>query len=162
MNHPRLVSFATVLALSCVGAVAELGPIRINAATTIVIDAREPGPLQKAASDVASDFEKVFGRRPGIVRSSAEAGPVNIWIGANYRPLRNTSRPAGWETLSIHVVHGPRASGIELTGSDVRGAIYAIYQFTQQFFGVDPLYWWTDHKPRRVFARGETSPTRWE
>ncbi|MGA8598912.1 MAG: glycosyl hydrolase 115 family protein, partial [Bryobacteraceae bacterium] len=38
-------------------------------------------------------------------------------------------------------------AAVVLTGSDVRGTIYAIYQFSQQFLGVDPLYWWTDHAP---------------
>jgi hypothetical protein len=27
--------------------------------------------------------------------------------------------------------------------------MYAVYQFSQQFLGVDPLYWWTDHAPTR-------------
>jgi hypothetical protein len=31
----------------------------------------------------------------------------------------------------------------------MRGTIYAVYQFSQQFLGVDPLYWWTDHEPAR-------------
>ena len=29
----------------------------------------------------------------------------------------------------------------------MRGTIYAIYQFSQDFLGIDPLYWWTDHPP---------------
>ena len=128
---------------------AEDAPIHIDAATTIVIDAREPGPLLKATADLASDFEKVFGRRARVVHSAAEAGPVNIWIWLDYRPLREAARPVGWETLRIHAVNSPRGRGVILTGGDVRGAIYAVYQFAQQFLAVDPLYWWTDHEPRR-------------
>jgi hypothetical protein len=41
----------------------------------------------------------------------------------------------------------PAKDGVALTGSDMRGAIFAVYQFSQQFLGVDPLYWWTDHTP---------------
>ncbi|MGC2582630.1 MAG: glycosyl hydrolase 115 family protein, partial [Acidobacteriaceae bacterium] len=31
----------------------------------------------------------------------------------------------------------------------MRGTIYAIYEFSQEFLGVDPLYYWTDHEPVR-------------
>jgi hypothetical protein len=34
-----------------------------------------------------------------------------------------------------------------LAGADMRGAIYAIYEFSQKFLGIDPLYYWTDHEP---------------
>src|SRR2546428_11209556 len=29
----------------------------------------------------------------------------------------------------------------------MRGTIYAIYEFSEEFLGVDPLYYWTDHEP---------------
>jgi hypothetical protein len=31
----------------------------------------------------------------------------------------------------------------------MRGTIYAIYQFSEQYLGIDPLYYWTDHDPAR-------------
>ena len=34
-----------------------------------------------------------------------------------------------------------------LSGADMRGTIYAIYQFSEEYLGVDPLYYWTDHEP---------------
>ena len=36
-----------------------------------------------------------------------------------------------------------------LSGADMRGTIFAIYEFSQQYLGVDPLYYWTDHEPLR-------------
>ena len=36
-----------------------------------------------------------------------------------------------------------------LVGADMRGTIYAIYEFSQEYLGVDPLYYWTDHQPLR-------------
>jgi hypothetical protein len=36
-----------------------------------------------------------------------------------------------------------------LTGADMRGTIYAIYEFSQEFLGVDPLYYWTDATPEK-------------
>jgi hypothetical protein len=119
--------------------------VHVNATTTLLIDPREPGPLQKAAADLASDLEKVFGRRPKIVHTAAEAGPSAICIALDQNAPKQVARPEGWETLHIQAIRG----AVVLTGSDVRGAIYAVYQFSQQFLGVDPLYWWTDHEPAR-------------
>ena len=36
-----------------------------------------------------------------------------------------------------------------LTGADMRGTIYAIYQFSQQYLGVDPMYLWTGKQPEK-------------
>lgn len=117
----------------------------ITAATTILIDANEPAPLQRAASDLAGDFQRVFGQRGRIVRTPAQAGASTIQIALNAGLPSRAARPAGWENLRIQT----QPNGVLLTGSDVRGAIYAVYQFSQQFFGVDPLYYWTDHNPAR-------------
>jgi hypothetical protein len=38
---------------------------------------------------------------------------------------------------------------VRLEGTDMRGTIYAIYQFSQEFLGVDPMYYWTDNEPTR-------------
>lgn len=36
-----------------------------------------------------------------------------------------------------------------LTGADMRGTIYAIYQFSQTVLGIDPMYLWTDSTPKK-------------
>lgn len=130
------------IALSCQAA---FGSVAVNAGTALVIDSREPGPLRKAASDLAADFEKVFGRRPRIVESPGAPGGSVVWIALERSLPPRAARPSGWEKLHIQAV----GNTVVLTGSDVRGAIYAVYQFSQQFLGVDPLYWWTDHAPPR-------------
>ncbi len=117
----------------------------VTAATTILIDNGEPAPLQKAASDLADDFQRVFGQRAKIVHTQAEAGASVIWIALDRNVPKQVAKPAGWEFLHIQTL----PNGIALTGSDMRGAMYAVYQFSQQFLGVDPLYWWTDHAPAR-------------
>jgi Glycosyl hydrolase family 115 len=126
----------------------------VNANTTILIGQNEPGPLQKAAADLAADFERVFGQRARIVRSPGETGASVVWIALEGTLPRQAQRPEGWEKLSIRAVHNPGSGSpardaVVLTGSDMRGAIYSIYQFSQQFLGVDPLYYWTDHAPAR-------------
>ena len=55
---------------------------------------------------------------------------------------------------SFSITSGPALYGgrqktevIRLAGFDMRGTLYAIYQFSQDFLGVDPMYYWTDHEP---------------
>ncbi|MDE3179411.1 MAG: glycosyl hydrolase 115 family protein, partial [Acidobacteriota bacterium] len=128
--------------------------VTVNSKTSIFIDAREPGPIQLAAKDLASDLQKVFGHPVRIVHEPSAASPVTLWIAFNHDLPKSVTRPAGWEQFRIQAVvnpwpGSPVRQGIVLTGSGVRGTIYAIYQFSQQFLGVDPLYWWTDHPPAR-------------
>ncbi len=140
----RFHGAAAALAALCLFPRPAAARIAVNAATRILIGSGEPAPLQKAARDLASDWERVFGRRAAIVRTTAAAGPAAVRIALNQNLPRGAARPAGWESLRIQALDD---GSVLLTGSDVRGAIYAVYQFSQQFLGVDPLYWWTDHAP---------------
>src|SRR5690348_13970113 len=115
------------IALSCALAflpVAGSGAVVINASTQIVFDRAEPAPLQKAAADLSADFRRVFGRR-GVITGGAASGATTIRIALD----KNSQKPSGWETFRIQA----SPSSILLTGSDLRGAIYAVYQFSQQF-----------------------------
>lgn len=128
--------------------------ITVNSRTTVLIDPREPGPIQMAAKDLASDLQKVFGSPAGFARQPSEAGRATICIAFDYNLPKTLARPSGWERFEIQSVShpwpgSPTRQAVLLTGSDVRGTIYAVYQFSQQFLGVDPLYWWTDHPPAR-------------
>src|SRR5215472_11966606 len=133
------------LLLCLAGAASCASGATVNANTTSLVDSREPGPLQKAAADLAADFGRVFGRPARIVGNQREASASVIWIALNQTLPPSAQRPSGWETLHIQAA----GNTVVLTGSDLRGAIYAVYQFSQQFLGVDPLYWWTDHMPQR-------------
>ncbi len=127
-----------------------LGQMTIDSHTTLLIDPREPIPIQKAAQDLASDMTKVFGAAPHWAHRPAEATGATICISYDANLPQGVSKPSGWEILRIQAASGSGASAhseLVLTGSDVRGVIYAIYEFSQRFLGVDPLYWWTDNPP---------------
>ncbi len=47
-----------------------------------------------------------------------------------------------------------------LTGADMRGTIYSVYEFSERFLGTDPLYYWTDREPARRTSIG--IPARYE
>jgi len=127
--------FAALLALTASARAA--APLVLDASTTLVVSADQPGPVQEAARDLASDFEKVIGRRPRIVERREEAGASAVVI------VSAGSGPR--ESFSIAV----RDGALRLSGADMRGTIYAIYQFTEDYLGIDPLYYWTDHTPAR-------------
>jgi hypothetical protein len=110
------------------------GPV-LNANTVIVLSPDEVGPVKKAANDLAGDFEKVFGKRPRIV-ATQPAGGTALVVGRE---------KGAAESFSIH------ADGrvVHLDGADMRGTIYAIYELSQDYLGVDPLYYWTDRAPAK-------------
>jgi hypothetical protein len=128
--------------------------IRLSSQTTLLISKDEPGPVELAARDLESDWQKVVGRPLRVVHDPKDAAATTLAIVFNHDVPSKVEKPSGWEKLRLQVVQDPwPGSGarraVVLTGSDARGTIYAIYQFSQQFLGVDPLYWWTDHEPAR-------------
>ncbi len=130
-----ILAFAGLL-LAAGPAVAQSG-ITIDADTVIVEAANAPGPVKKAADDLASDMEKVFGRRPQII-SSSNAPAIEI------------AAPTGGATESFSIA--ARGNHLVLSGADMRGTIYAIYTFSQDWLGVDPMYFWTDQLPEKKSA----------
>lgn len=128
--------------------------IVINSKSTIFINSNEPIPIQKAVADLASDFKSVLGRPIRIVHTPAAVSHSTIWITFKHNRPEAVQVPNGWEYLHLQVIRdpwpgSPARDAVVLTGSDMRGTIYAIYQFSQEFLGVDPLYWWTDNRPAR-------------
>ncbi|MGB6744750.1 MAG: hypothetical protein WBE38_13985 [Terracidiphilus sp.] len=150
-----LAVFAFVAAPA--GHAQQAGPT-ISASVTLVESAQEAGPVQRATKDLESDFTKVFGRAPRLVNDLKDAGPTAILIaqrenvpaGVDCATTTNTEAfafsiaGAGVGPTHRHVVC--------LTGADMRGAIYAIYQFSQSVLGVDPMYLWTDKQPEKRVA----------
>src|SRR6185312_7849564 len=89
------------------------------------------------------------------VSKTEEAGPVTIVIGL-ISDIPEAVRPealSSAESFSISVSNpnwnNRNSHAIVLAGADMRGTIYAVYEFSQKYLGVDPLYYWTDHEPAR-------------
>ena len=129
--------------------------IRVDASAVILLPENAPAPVKKAAEDLRSDFAKIFGNKPRIVSKTEQAGPVTVVIGS-ITDIPEGVRPAplsGAESFSISIANpnwnNRNSHAIVLAGSDMRGTIYAVYEFSQKYLGVDPLYYWTDHEPRR-------------
>jgi Glycosyl hydrolase family 115 len=128
--------------------------IIVDSTATILLGSDEPAPIAKAARDLASDFEKVMGSKLKTVDRVEDTAPVTILIGYRSKVLQGL-RPADLtapESFSISAASarwkkGQSTKVIVLSGADMRGTIYAIYQFSQDYLGTDPMYYWTDHEP---------------
>jgi hypothetical protein len=128
--------------------------IVLDSTTTILVRVDTAEPIRQAAEDLASDFQKVLGKKPRIVNREEDAGPTAILVAEQSKVPENMrhSRLSGPESFSISVARANwnKTRSIQvalLTGADMRGTIYAIYEFAQRYLGVDPLYYWTDHEP---------------
>ena len=141
---------AVVTALAVFATSAFANPV-LNSNATILQSPNEALPIRKAIADLQSDFAKVFGAAPRIVTRTEDAGPVTVVVGT-YAEIPAAMRPAGAiapESFSIAVHTTGTGNAVVLAGSDLRGTIYAIYQFSQDFLGVDPMYYWTDKEPAK-------------
>src|SRR6185437_8950767 len=115
MNRAFLIA---VLSGTLVGA-RPAPPVFVDGATAIVVGVDQPAAVMTAARDLAADMEKVFGRTPRIVQRREDAPGSAIVIAS-----RNGGEP---ESFAI----AASGAGVELTGSGMRGTIYAIYQFSE-------------------------------
>lgn len=125
-------------------------PIRIDRNTAILVSASAPEPVQLATRDLANDMSKVFGATPRIVHERQGGGTLLV-IGT-IAPA-SAKEPAPPESFTLQVAHehnsAEKYDEVLLRGADMRGTIYAIYTFSQEVLGVDPMYLWTDHEPKR-------------
>jgi Glycosyl hydrolase family 115 len=150
-----LMHSTVVLCIVCLSPVfaQDVRPVRIDRNTAILISPSEPGPVQLAAQDLASDMMKVFGVRPRIVHERRAGGALLV-IESSVPASAND--PKAPESFSLRAARASNPADpqrpydeILLRGADMRGTMYAIYTFSQEVLGVDPMYFWTDHAPKR-------------
>jgi Ni/Co efflux regulator RcnB len=151
--HFKLLPLTALFALplASTSAAAQAPRVSIDGAVTIVESAQEKGPVQLATKDLEKDFAKVFGREPKLANDLSAAGPVAVLIAQS----QNVPAGVGCATttdreafaFSVASVSGKRV--VCLVGADMRGTIYAIYEFSQTVLGVDPMYIWTDKEPAK-------------
>jgi hypothetical protein len=131
--------------------------VRGNAATPIYVDAADYAGVVRAVHDLQADVRRVTGVTPAIAHETGALGAEAILVGTIGksrvidRLVRegkiDSGRIAGkWESFLIQVVRDPLpgvANGLAIVGSDKRGAIYGIYDISEEM-GVSPWYWWAD------------------
>lgn len=116
----------------------------------LIVSGDEAAPVRLAVETLAKDFEKVMHYKPEISHVADNAKGIDIVI---------VNETKGGETLKSgflrpldgfesHRVYGsPDEKRIYLHGEDMRGAIYAIYSFSEQFLDVPPLWYFSSWEP---------------
>ncbi len=130
----------------------------------IVLAKTEHKGVMAAAKDLQRDITKITGITPNIVHSLSETWGKCIVLGsadcAEGKALLasvgvGVDDLAGkWEVFKYRVLNnvGGKEQVLAIAGSNVRGAIFGIYDFEQKHLGVDPFWFWADHGPA---TRGE-------
>jgi len=130
-------------------------PIVANGtAATIWVDSSEETPVKRVVNDLKADVNRVTGKTPTVSNaSSLPSGPV-ILVGtlnksAQIKNLINSgaittaevnSIKGKWEAYLIKVINNKT---MVILGSDNRGAIYGVYEVSEQM-GVSPWYYFAD------------------
>lgn len=105
----------------------------LTKADRITLDTNSP-VVARAAQDVARDLSKVFGAE--VRAAGGRAGRLVVRIDSSLQ---------GPEAYRIESA----TDGVSLVGADELGAVYALYDFTHRFAGIDPLWYWSGRSPAR-------------
>jgi len=130
----------------------------------IVLARSEHKGLLAAAKDLQRDVTKITGVTPNIVHSLEDCAGTCVVLGsadcAEGKALlaavgMSVDDLAGhWEIYKWRVLNntGGKQQVLAIAGSNVRGAIYGVYEFERLHMQVDPFWFWADHDPP---TRGE-------
>ena len=130
---------------------------RANNAAPVCVDAGDFPGVVRAAGDLAADVARVTGLTPAVIHDEKSLGTHAIVAGAlghsalidrlvREGKLDVTAIAGKWESFVIQVVPRPLpgvTSALVIAGSDKRGAIFGIYDLSEEI-GVSPWYWWAD------------------
>ncbi|KAH6871562.1 hypothetical protein B0T10DRAFT_417276 [Thelonectria olida] len=138
-------------------------------APQIWVDSRDFKGIQRAAVDLSVDFGRVIGVN-GTVQlkkslpgnSNADKSKSLIIVGSvgksrlvddlvSKGKLDVSKIKDKWEAYTTAFVKAPFRDvswALVVAGSDQRGAIYGLYDISEQI-GVSPWYWWADVPPKR-------------
>ncbi len=131
--------------------------VQKDSVADLYVDTNDCPGVIRAANDLSADIVRVTGLSPKLVHAAADPGKNVVIIGTVGksemidRLIRehkiDVSQITGkWESFFLQVVPHPLpgvASGLVIAGSDKRGAIYGIYDLSEQI-GVSPWYYWAD------------------
>ncbi len=118
--------------------------IEISKNVKIYIHPNVADPVRVAAKDLQRDLNAVFGEQPEIVNQLPETGEVIVIAsGDDFQGEKPAVK--GWEAHQIYT----DKDRVVLNGADMRGTIYAIYSFSEEFLGINPLWLWASEVPEK-------------
>ncbi len=148
----RKISAAAVLfTLAAVGSAAT-ATVHLAPGVPILVPQGTPASVRLAVADLQRDLAKVLGQPSPVIEDVKELhdrSAIVILTDGSTNPAWHESAIAGREAHGIHLRVIDGQTSVVLEGSDPRGAIYAIYSFSDEFLGVPPLWYWADWVPVR-------------
>lgn len=146
-------------------------PIVENSTANILYDPSDYILIQKSATFLAEDIEKVTGKKPEVLSSSNEAKDNLIIIGTigksavidqliASKKINVDAIRGQWERFIIQTIQNPLPNvkeALVIVGSDKRGAAYGTFTISEEI-GVSPWYWWADvpaKKSAQLFIKKE-------
>lgn len=116
----------------------------------IVVDPSEPEPVKLAVKTLQRDFERVLMYKP-LLAEMPEGKNIELIVvnaSARHSSVATADLPPLDDFESHRVYADPENRRIYLYGRDMRGTIYAIYTFSEQFLEVPPLWYFASWEPR--------------
>lgn len=156
-----------------------LGIVGKERTASIYVDAADFPGVIRAAKDLALDVQRVSAKLPALVQSPEELKGHAIIIGTlersplirqlvEQKKLDVVAIAGQWDAFHLEVVDNPLPNierALVIVGADKRGAIYGIYDVSEQV-GVSPWYYWADVPPKhkeqiyvRAGTRKQSAPT---
>jgi len=123
---------------------------RLTPGVPLLMPVGTPAAVRLAIADLQRDLQKTLGTPSPIITNTAElrGRTAIVILGPDSGPADwHDARIAGREAHGIHIRILNGAAQVILEGADLRGTIYAIYSFSDEFLGVPPLWYWTGWEP---------------
>jgi hypothetical protein len=131
---------------------AAIADVHLSPGVPVLVLPGTPSSVKMAVADLQRDLEKVLGQSSPIVEDPKKLHgrpAIVILVDGSTNPPWHDTAVTGREAHGIHVREIDGQSCVVLEGADPRGAIYAIYSFSDEFLGVPPLWYWADWIPTR-------------
>ena len=128
------------------------GGIRLTPGIPLLVPAGAPSPVKMAVADLQRDLEKVLGQASPLVEDTKDLNgrpAIVILVDGSTQPAWHEAAVTGREAHGIHLREIEGKTCVVLEGTDPRGAIYAIYSFSDEFLNIPPLWYWADWVPPR-------------
>ncbi len=151
VNHSRICVAKETFAVSGGDFLVQLG-----------LSIQSEKPLHTAMTHFLRDIEQITGGRAQVIHSADQVTQSVVWAGVigccpvlddliSRKKVDVTGLAGQWESFVIQKIENPWEqidSALLIIGSDVRGAVYGLFELSEKM-GVSPWYFWADVPPVR-------------
>ena len=135
---------------------AEFALFKGNSKSLVLVPASEESYVKLAAADLVSDAMKVGGVKLDTVEKPQAQKTPTLYIGTVSNPefkklLGELGANAGEieGKFECYKIFNVGENGLAIVGSEPRGTMFGVYEFTEKFLGVEPLYFFSGLEPEK-------------